>query len=45
MSEWESYSSPSFDSPASDPPRHIRIMYGGSGAGVGDERRKTGAIL
>ena len=43
MSEWANCSSPSSDSPALDPPRHIRNKRGGSGAGVGDERQETSA--
>ena len=40
MSEWANCSSPSSDSPDSDRPQRIQIMFGGSGAGVDGEREK-----
>jgi hypothetical protein len=39
MCGWANRSSPFSASPDSDAPHHIRIMIGGSGAGVGDEQK------
>jgi len=39
MSGWGNCSSPYSESPDSVPPRHIRVVFGGGDAGVGDERK------